>query len=85
MGRIYGAWSMIGLQFWEEEQSWEGFVCDISSGSSSVPPPLAVGSGEFTPPSPRVPVAGPSSVPPPLAVGSGQSTPSPPTVAGMYI
>ncbi|MQM05713.1 hypothetical protein Taro_038528 [Colocasia esculenta] len=25
----YGAWSMIGLQFWEE-QLWEGFVCGIS-------------------------------------------------------
>ncbi|MQL69638.1 hypothetical protein Taro_001919 [Colocasia esculenta] len=25
----YGAWSMTGLQFWEEEQLWEGFVCGI--------------------------------------------------------
>ncbi|MQM22069.1 hypothetical protein Taro_055117, partial [Colocasia esculenta] len=26
----YGAWSTIGLQFWEEEEPWEGFVCGIS-------------------------------------------------------
>ncbi|MQM17710.1 hypothetical protein Taro_050687 [Colocasia esculenta] len=42
----------------------------------------ASGSGEFTPPQPRVPVAGPASVSPPLAAGSGQSTPSPNTVVG---
>ncbi|MQM04175.1 hypothetical protein Taro_036971 [Colocasia esculenta] len=65
------------------------------SGSSSVPPPVAPGSGEFTPPHPTVPVAGPSYIPPPvvpatgpasmsppIAAGSGQSTPSPTTVAG---
>ncbi|MQM04206.1 hypothetical protein Taro_036999 [Colocasia esculenta] len=54
MGK-YGAWSTIGLQFREEEQPWEGFVCGIR------------GSGEFTPPPPRVPDAGPSSIPPPVA------------------
>ncbi|MQL86391.1 hypothetical protein Taro_018924, partial [Colocasia esculenta] len=66
-----------------------------ASGSSSVPPPVAPGSGEFTPNHPTVPVAGPSSVPPPVApatgpasvsppvaASSGQSTPSPTTVAG---
>ncbi|MQL73475.1 hypothetical protein Taro_005833 [Colocasia esculenta] len=66
-----------------------------ASGSSSVPPPVAPGPGEFTPPHPTVPVAGPSSVPPPvapatgpasvsppIAARSGQSTPSPTTVAG---
>ncbi|MQM07496.1 hypothetical protein Taro_040328 [Colocasia esculenta] len=42
----------------------------------------ALGSGEFTPPPPRVPASSPSSVPPPLVVGSGQCTPSPPTVTG---
>ncbi|MQM00209.1 hypothetical protein Taro_032947, partial [Colocasia esculenta] len=58
----------------------------------------ASGSGEFTPPHPRVPAFGPSSVPPPVAAGSGeftpppprvpgsgQSTPSPPTVAGQSV
>ncbi|MQL79212.1 hypothetical protein Taro_011639 [Colocasia esculenta] len=83
---------MIGLQFWEE-QPWERFVGGISP--SSVPPPVAVGSGDFTPPHPRVPaaspssvfppvvvVAGPSSVSPPIVVGSGQSTPSPRTIVG---
>ncbi|MQM13181.1 hypothetical protein Taro_046103 [Colocasia esculenta] len=59
-----------------------GLFAASAFGSSSVPPPLAAGSGEFTPPPPRVAATGPSSVPPPLAVGSGQSTPSPPTVAG---
>ncbi|MQL94722.1 hypothetical protein Taro_027386, partial [Colocasia esculenta] len=65
---------MIRLQFWEAEQPWEGFTCGISFwsflsfGPSSIPPPLAVGLGEFTPPPPRVPASGPSSVPPPLAV-----------------
>ncbi|MQM11254.1 hypothetical protein Taro_044160 [Colocasia esculenta] len=66
-----------------------------ASGSPSVPPPVAAGSGEFTPPQPRVPVASPSSVSPtvaaaagpasvssPLAAGSGQSTPSPNTIVG---
>ncbi|MQM19945.1 hypothetical protein Taro_052958 [Colocasia esculenta] len=57
-----------------------GLFAASASGSSSVPPPVAPDSGEFTPP-PRVPAAGPSSVPPPLAAGLGQSTPSPPTVA----
>ncbi|MQL91487.1 hypothetical protein Taro_024099 [Colocasia esculenta] len=40
-----------------------------ATGPSSVPPPVATGSGEFTPPHPRVPVAGPSSVPSPIAAG----------------
>ncbi|MQM10911.1 hypothetical protein Taro_043809 [Colocasia esculenta] len=39
----------------------------------------ASGSGQFTPPPPRVPASGPSYVPPPLA--AGQCTHSPPTVA----
>ncbi|MQM22010.1 hypothetical protein Taro_055057 [Colocasia esculenta] len=26
----YGVWSTTELQLWEEEQPWEGFVCDIS-------------------------------------------------------
>ncbi|MQM03629.1 hypothetical protein Taro_036415 [Colocasia esculenta] len=51
-----------------------------TSGSSSVPLPLAA--GEFTPPPPRVTVVGPSSVPPPLPAGSGEFTPPPPRVAG---
>ncbi|MQM21840.1 hypothetical protein Taro_054885 [Colocasia esculenta] len=83
----YSAWSTIGLQFWEEPP-WEGFVPGISFWFS-------ICSGEFTPPQPRVPVAGPSSVSPtvaaaagptvvspPLAAGLGQSTPSPNTVVG---
>ncbi|MQM22318.1 hypothetical protein Taro_055368, partial [Colocasia esculenta] len=53
-----------------------------ASGSSSVPPPVATGSGEFTPPHPRVPVVGPSSVPPPVAAGSGEFTPPHPRVPG---
>ncbi|MQM09031.1 hypothetical protein Taro_041891 [Colocasia esculenta] len=53
-----------------------------ASGSPSVPPPVAAGSGEFTPPQPRVLVAGPSSVSPLIAAGSGQSTPSLNTVVG---
>ncbi|MQM14267.1 hypothetical protein Taro_047198 [Colocasia esculenta] len=68
-----------------------------SSGRSSRGRGLlaASGSGEFTPPHPRVLAAGPSSVPPLVAVGlgeftpphprvpgSGQSTPSPHTVVG---
>ncbi|MQM03267.1 hypothetical protein Taro_036035 [Colocasia esculenta] len=43
---------------------------------------VASGLGEFTPPHPRVPVAGPSSVSPPVVAGLGQSTPSPHTVVG---
>ncbi|MQL72541.1 hypothetical protein Taro_004874 [Colocasia esculenta] len=65
--------------------SGRGLSAASASGPSSMPPLLAVGSGEFTPPPPRVPASGPSSMPPPLAAGSGQCTPSPPTVAGMYI
>ncbi|MQL81187.1 hypothetical protein Taro_013644 [Colocasia esculenta] len=41
-----------------------------ASGSPSVPSRVAAGSGEFTPPQPRVPVAGPASVSPSLAAGS---------------
>ncbi|MQL70933.1 hypothetical protein Taro_003263 [Colocasia esculenta] len=51
-----------------------------ASGSSSVPPPVAAGSGEFTPPQPRVPAASPSSVPPLVAAGSGEFTPPHPRV-----
>ncbi|MQM10208.1 hypothetical protein Taro_043105 [Colocasia esculenta] len=29
----YGAWSTIGLQFWEEDEQWEGFLCGIKLGS----------------------------------------------------
>ncbi|MQM10785.1 hypothetical protein Taro_043683 [Colocasia esculenta] len=59
-----------------------GLFAASAFGSSSVPPPVAAGSGEFTLPYPRVPIIafGPSSVPPPVAASSGQSTPSPPTV-----
>ncbi|MQM21123.1 hypothetical protein Taro_054157 [Colocasia esculenta] len=46
-----------------------GLLAASAAGPSSIPPPVAVGSGEFTPPHPRVP-------------GSGQSTPSPHTVVG---
>ncbi|MQL87358.1 hypothetical protein Taro_019891 [Colocasia esculenta] len=66
-----------------------------TAGHFSVSPPVAAGSGEFTPPHPRVPAAGhfsvsppvaadagPSSVSPPIATGSGQSTTSPHTVVG---
>ncbi|MQL97595.1 hypothetical protein Taro_030289, partial [Colocasia esculenta] len=53
-----------------------------AAGPSSVPPPVAAGSDEFTPPHPKVPAIGPSSVSPPVAAGSGQSTPSPHTVVG---
>ncbi|MQL96933.1 hypothetical protein Taro_029623 [Colocasia esculenta] len=53
-----------------------------ASGSPSAPPPVAAGSGEFTPPQPRVPAAGPSSVSPTVATGLGQFTPSPNTVVG---
>ncbi|MQM17808.1 hypothetical protein Taro_050784 [Colocasia esculenta] len=72
-----------------------GLLAASASGSSSVSPPVAVGSGEFTPPPLRVPAAGPSSVSPtvaaaagpasvspPVAAGSGQSTPSPNAVVG---
>ncbi|MQL86981.1 hypothetical protein Taro_019516 [Colocasia esculenta] len=59
-----------------------GLLAASAAGPSSVPPLVAVGSGEFTPPHPRVPVAGPSSMSPPIAAGSGQSTPSPHTVVG---
>ncbi|MQM19435.1 hypothetical protein Taro_052439 [Colocasia esculenta] len=45
-----------------------------ASGSSSFPPPIATGSGEFTPPHLRVPAAGPSFVPPPVAACSGEFT-----------
>ncbi|MQL83927.1 hypothetical protein Taro_016420 [Colocasia esculenta] len=75
-----------------------GLFAASASGSSSIPPtvvagsgefipphPRVPGSGEFTPPPPRVPAASPSSVPPPLAVGSGECTPSPPTVAGTSV
>ncbi|MQL81298.1 hypothetical protein Taro_013759 [Colocasia esculenta] len=53
-----------------------------ASSSPSVPSPVAPGSGEFTPPQPRVPTVGPASVSPPLAAGSGQSTHSPNTIVG---
>ncbi|MQM09933.1 hypothetical protein Taro_042819 [Colocasia esculenta] len=45
----------------------------------------ASGLGEFTPPQPRVPVAGPSSVSLTVAAGSGQSTPSPNIVVGSVL
>ncbi|MQM13110.1 hypothetical protein Taro_046032 [Colocasia esculenta] len=51
-----------------------------SSGSPSVPPPVAA--GEFTPPQPRVLVAGPSSVSPPVAAAVGLASVSPPLPAG---
>ncbi|MQM20563.1 hypothetical protein Taro_053584 [Colocasia esculenta] len=49
-----------------------GLFAALAFGPSSVPPPVAAGSGEFTPPHPRVP-------------GSGEFTPPPPRVPGMYI
>ncbi|MQM20455.1 hypothetical protein Taro_053475 [Colocasia esculenta] len=53
-----------------------------AAGPSSVPPPVAAGSVEFTPPHPRVPDVGPSSVPPSVAAGSGEFTPPHPRVPG---
>ncbi|MQL71344.1 hypothetical protein Taro_003655, partial [Colocasia esculenta] len=46
-----------------------GLLATSASGSSSVPPPVAAGSGEFTPPHPRVPAAGPSSMSPHVVAG----------------
>ncbi|MQM09282.1 hypothetical protein Taro_042151 [Colocasia esculenta] len=54
-----------------------------ASVSPSVPPPVAAGSGEFTPPQPRVSVAGPSSVSPPVAASIGPASVSPPLAAGL--
>ncbi|MQL87454.1 hypothetical protein Taro_019999 [Colocasia esculenta] len=59
-----------------------GLLAASASSSSSVPPLGAAGSGEFTPPHPRVLAAGPSSVPPPVAAGSGEFTPPHPRVPG---
>ncbi|MQL91905.1 hypothetical protein Taro_024512 [Colocasia esculenta] len=60
-----------------------GLLAASVAGPSSIPPHVAAGSSEFTPPHPRVPAAGPSSVSPLVAAGSGQSTPSPRTVVGL--
>ncbi|MQL93320.1 hypothetical protein Taro_025967 [Colocasia esculenta] len=46
-----------------------------SASGPSMTPPLAVGSGQFTPPPPTVAASSPSSVPPPLAVGPSVSAP----------
>ncbi|MQM10643.1 hypothetical protein Taro_043539 [Colocasia esculenta] len=72
-----------------------GLLAASAFDSSSVLPPVAAGSGEFTPlhprvpgsgeftpPHPRVPATGPSSMSPPVAAGSGMSTPSPHTIVG---
>ncbi|MQL83616.1 hypothetical protein Taro_016119 [Colocasia esculenta] len=45
------------------------------SSPSSVPPPLAAGSDQFTPLPPTIVAFGPSSVPPPLAAGPSVSAP----------
>ncbi|MQL90915.1 hypothetical protein Taro_023517 [Colocasia esculenta] len=52
-----------------------GLFVASASGSSSVPPPLAAGLGEFTPLPARVEAVGPSSVPPPLVAGPSASAP----------
>ncbi|MQM18073.1 hypothetical protein Taro_051060 [Colocasia esculenta] len=57
----------------------------LAFGSLSAPPPVAAGSGEFTPPQPRVPATSPSSVSPTVTVGSGQFTHSPNTVVGSVL
>ncbi|MQM23877.1 hypothetical protein Taro_056947, partial [Colocasia esculenta] len=56
-----------------------------ASGSPSVPPPMATGSGEFTPPQPRGPVAGPSSVSPSVAAAAGPASVSPPLAADISV
>ncbi|MQM03962.1 hypothetical protein Taro_036751 [Colocasia esculenta] len=55
-----------------------------ASGSLSVPPPVATGLGEFTPPHPRGLAAGPSSVSPPIVAAAGLASVSPPVAVGMY-
>ncbi|MQL81170.1 hypothetical protein Taro_013629 [Colocasia esculenta] len=53
-----------------------------ASGSSSVPPPVAVAAGPSSVSPTIAATAGPASVSPPVAAGSGQSTP-PNTVVGL--
>ncbi|MQM05066.1 hypothetical protein Taro_037871 [Colocasia esculenta] len=55
--------------------SGRGSSAASASGPSSVPPPLAAGSGQFTPPPPTVAASGPPFVPPPLAAGPSVFTP----------
>ncbi|MQM03624.1 hypothetical protein Taro_036410 [Colocasia esculenta] len=71
-----------GSSFGRRSSRGRGLFAASASGSSSVPPPLAAGLGEFTPPHPRVPAFGPSSVPPPVAACSGEFTPPPPRLPG---
>ncbi|MQL90041.1 hypothetical protein Taro_022616 [Colocasia esculenta] len=80
---VHGARS--GSNYGRRMSSGRGFSAASAFGHSSVPPPIAAGSGQFTPPPPTVPASGPSSVPPPLVAGSGQFTPRPSRVPGMYI
>ncbi|MQM12233.1 hypothetical protein Taro_045144, partial [Colocasia esculenta] len=64
-----------------EEPPWEGFVPGINFWFS-VCPSSCGSSSEFTPPQPRVPVAGPSSVSPTVAVATSPASVSPPLAAG---
>ncbi|MQL85759.1 hypothetical protein Taro_018279 [Colocasia esculenta] len=77
----YGAWSMIGHQFWEGHP-WEGFVPRISINANKIVTASGSPSGELTPPQPRRPVAGPSSVSPTVAVAVGAASVSSPLAAG---
>ncbi|MQM03646.1 hypothetical protein Taro_036433 [Colocasia esculenta] len=73
VANVCGALS--GSSFGRRSRRGRGLFVASASGSSSVPPPVAAGLGEFTPLHPRVPATGPSSVPPPLAAGSSVSSP----------
>ncbi|MQL87457.1 hypothetical protein Taro_019995 [Colocasia esculenta] len=44
-----------GSSSWRRRSRGRGLFVASASGSSSVPPPVAAGSDEFTPPYPRVP------------------------------
>ncbi|MQL82087.1 hypothetical protein Taro_014552 [Colocasia esculenta] len=69
----YGAWSTIGLQFWEGTP-WEGFVPGISFWFSVCPSSYGNRIVTVAGPSSMSPSVAAASVSPPLAAGSGQST-----------